>query len=200
MDNQVFEQIKDKCQKKKVVSLCNKLAKKCSFKSGSDSENLCHLAYWLYVYDEKALAMDCIALTHDIPFNANYGVWTFFHHMWGLEMRLLREQGKNDEAEKIAETINAHLLTPGKIDTPERMPAKEEKRRSRLTYEDTIRKEDIAGHLQENNLTRANAWRFVALITMIGNTETGFFPQLNEHKTQIEEKIAEYISELSKVK
>ena len=200
MENQIFEQIKSKCQKKKVVSICNKLLKKCSFKSGTDCENLCHLAYWLYVYGQKELAMDCIALTHDVTFDLNYNVWTFIHAMWGLEMRLLREEDKGDEAQKIAETMNAHLLTPNKIDNPDKMSAREEKRRSRFAYEDAIRKEKVEASLQENNLTRANELRFVALLGMIGNTETGFYPQLNEHKQQIEEKIVEYVSELSKIK
>ena len=200
MEMQIFEQIKETCQKKKVISLCNKLIKKCSFGSGADCENLCHLAYRLYVYGEKQLAMQCIALTHDVPFTKNYNVWTFIHDMWGLEMRLLREQGKEADAQKIAETMNIHLLTPGKIDTPERVPAKEERRRSRFTYEDTIKKEKIEYHEREGNATDANAWRFIALLRMIGNTETGFYPQLNEHKAQIEEKITEYIEILAKIK
>ncbi len=200
MENQVFDQIKEKCQKKKVVSLCNKLSKKCSFKNGADCENLCHLAYWLYVYGEKNLAMNCISLTHDIPFDLNYNVWTFIHAMWGLEMRLLREQGKKNEAQKIADTMNNHLLTPSKINTTDKMLAREEKRRSRFTYEDTIQKENVESNLKANDLSRANDWRFVALLGMIGNTETGFYPMLNEHTQQIEEKIVEYISELSKVK
>jgi hypothetical protein len=199
MESQIFEQIKEKCQKKKVVSLCNKLLKKCSFKSGADCENLCHLAYWLYVYGEKELAMDCIALTHDAPFDVNYNVWTFIHFMWGLEMRLLREQGRESEAKKIADTMNAHLHTPSKIMAPDQMPAREEKRRSRFTYEDAIEKEKVENALRENDLTGANDWRFIGLLGMIGNTETGFYPKLNEYKQQIEEKIAEYISELSKI-
>ncbi|MDR2904840.1 MAG: hypothetical protein LBU73_02685 [Helicobacteraceae bacterium] len=198
METKIFEQIKEKCQKKKAVSLCNKLLKKCSFKSGADCENLCHLAYWLYIYGEKELAMGCVALTHNAPFEANYNVWDFIHFMWGLQMRLLREQGKEGEAQRIADAINAHLLTPSKIMTPDQMPAREEKRRSRFTYEDIIVKEKVERALRENDLTGANEWRFIALLGMIGNTETGFYPKLNEHKRQIEEKIIEYISELSK--
>jgi hypothetical protein len=84
--------------------------------------------------------------------------------------------------------------------TPDQMPAREEKRRSRFTYEDAIEKEKVESALRENDLAGANEWRFIGLLGMIGNTETGFYPKLNEHKQQIEEKIAEYISELSKIK
>ena len=201
MEKAIFERIKEKCQKKKVISLCNRLSKKCSFKSGKDIENLCHLAYWLYVYDEKELAMNCIALTQDIPFDMNYNVWTFIHAMWGLKMRLLREQGQADDAQKIAETMNSHFLTPDKVfNTVEKVQQFEEKRRTRFTYESTIREQDIERDLKENNLNFANERRFVALFGMIGNIETGFYPFLNEGKARIEEKITEYISELSKIK
>ena len=202
MANQLFERIKDGCQKKKVVGLCNKLSKKFSFKSGADCENLCHLAYWLYVYGEKDLAIECVALTRDVPFDVNYNVWTFIHSMWGLEMRLLREAGKEAEGLKIAETMNMHLLTPPKKlpSTPEEMLVREMKRRSRPTFEEAIRKEEVEMHMEENSPSTANEWRFVALLEMIGDAETGFYPQLNEHKSQIEVKIAEYISELAKVK
>jgi hypothetical protein len=200
MDSQVFVQIKNKCQKKKVISLCNKLSKKCSFKSGADTESLCHLAYWLYIYGEKEFAVRCIKLTYDVPFDMNYRVWDFIHAMWGLGMRLLREQGKEAKAQKIADTMNAHFLIPNNIFTSESMPAREERRRSRFTYEDATCKDKISLYLESGKQNDANQWRFVALLGMIGNTETGFYPLLNESKQQIEEKIAEYIEELRKVK
>ena len=51
MTNQeLFESIQMGHKEKKVLFLSKKLVKKCSFNRGSDVENLCHLAYWLYVY------------------------------------------------------------------------------------------------------------------------------------------------------
>jgi hypothetical protein len=188
-----------KCQQKKVAALSNKLYKQCSFKNPADCESLCHLVYWLYIYGEKELAMECIALTHNVPFDINHSIWTFIHLIWGLEMRMLREQGKEHEALEIADMINAHLLTPNKFNAAAEMPSIEERRRSKLTYEDTIRKTNVERHLLGNDVFGANTWRFVALIGMIGNTETGFYPHLNDSRELIEEKIAEYITELSKI-
>lgn len=200
MAAELFEIIMEQCPRKKVISLCKKLIKKCSFKSGADCENLCHLAYWLYIYEQPTLSMKCVELTHDVPFDKNFNTWTFIHAMWGLEMRLLREQGKENEAQAIADTMNKHHLTPGKVDTPERMPQKEEKRRSRFTYEDAVKQEKIKAFLESGELNDANGWRFVALLRMIGSAETGFYPLLNESKARLEEKITEYISELQKIK
>jgi hypothetical protein len=39
----LFGEIMGNCTHKKVISLCKKLSKKLSFKSGNDVENLCHL-------------------------------------------------------------------------------------------------------------------------------------------------------------
>ncbi|MBE1553983.1 DUF6707 family protein [Sporosarcina limicola] len=129
-----------------------------------------------------------------------YNVWDFIHAMWGLEIRLLKEQNKLDEAQKIIEIINKYLLTPTKIDTPEGTKTREAKRRERFTYESVIRNENIERDLQDNDIKRANEWRFIALLGMIGNTETGLYPNLNERKDEIEQKITEYITELTKIK
>lgn len=153
--------------------------------------------YWLYIYEQSDLAMRCAALTHDVPFEKNFDTWTFIHFMWGLEIRILREQANEPEAQKIIETMNAHDLTPGKVDTPERMPKKVEKRRGRQTYEDTIRQEKIEGN---DDIKSANAWRLIALLGMITYTEMGFYPQINERKNDMEAKISEYISTLLQAK
>ena len=131
-------------------------------------ENLCHLAYWLYIYGEHQLCIECIEPSYDVPFDLNYNVWTFIHAMCGLQVRLLRECGEADMAASIIRDIDAHLLTPGKLDTPERMPASKAKRRARFVYEDTIRQQRVEEALQENGLLRANDWRFIALLGMIG--------------------------------
>lgn len=197
MDLQFFEQIMEKCPKKKVISLCKKLAKKCSFKNGADMENLCHLAYWLYIYDLSGPSMECISLTHQTPFDQNYNVWTFIHSMWGLEIRILKEQSNLEESQKIIDSINEHYLMPTKLEPSiEKRQSAEAKRRSRFTYEDVIRKSKIEASLANNDIKGANEWRFIALLGMIGNTETGIYPKLNDSKEQINILIKEYIQML----
>lgn len=85
MPEKMFQEIAEQCPKKKIISLCKKLEKKLSFKSGKDVENLCHLTYWLYIYGFQEQCMQCISLTEEVPFNKDYAVWTFIHSMWGLK-------------------------------------------------------------------------------------------------------------------
>jgi len=49
-NEELFESIQNNHKEKKIISLSKKLTKKCSFDSGSDIDNLCRLAYWLFVY------------------------------------------------------------------------------------------------------------------------------------------------------
>jgi len=109
-DTAILETIRESCQEKKVISLCNKLIKKNSYKSGKDCETLCHLTYWLYIYDKSELALACIQQTHKIAYFTDFGVWTFIHSMWGLEMRILQEQGEESKASEIAHTIDEQCL------------------------------------------------------------------------------------------
>ncbi|WP_239255696.1 DUF6707 family protein [Listeria ilorinensis] len=191
---EILEEISQQCSEKKIIQLSHKLAKKCSFKSGADMENLCHLVYWLYVYGYDDLTLSCISLTHEVPFNQNYRIWTFIHNMWGLEIRILKERGRTDLAQKITESIDAHYLLPTKLEpTVTKRKAMEERRRERFTYETVSNREQIEATLAESDVKSANTWRFTALLSMIGNTETGLYPALNESKGQIEGTVQSYM-------
>ena len=98
---ELFESIMNSCPQKKVASLCKKLIKKCSFNSGTDAENLCHLAYRLFVYGYIEEALAVCRYTHDVPFPGKgaFNVWTFILCLWGLEVFILKTQEKYKEAD-----------------------------------------------------------------------------------------------------
>ena len=216
----LFEKIKDECPKKKVVSLCNKLIKKLSFGNSSDVENLCDLCYWLYVYERADLSLSCVNLTRGLIFDQNFNVWGEIHAMWGLGIRILRAQDKHQEAKAIAAQIDIHLLQPSRINTPPGQPRRFHTPESQLKNETARRKRFVIGKendqgtgfievsyqskienaLNDDDTNSANSWRLGALSRLIGNTETGLYPFLNEHQERIEKTIAEYIAELQKVK
>jgi hypothetical protein len=203
MEN-IFEEIMDKCSHKNVTSLCKKLSKKLSFKSGKDAEILCHLTYWLYILDKIDLVKKCIAITHDVKFNKKDNiVWIFIHDMWGIEIKILREEGRNIEADELIKTIDQHLLTPALDETPERMQEKENKRRDRFSLGiesqmDASNQKHIEDSLLVGDNKLANNYRFVALFSLIGRTETGLYKKLNNDKERIEEITKKYIEEILK--
>ena len=195
----LFEGIKEKCPNKKITGLCNKLIKKLSFSSGSDAENLCHLAYWLYVLEQTESAERCIGLTHDLVFDQNYNVWAFIHQMWGLEIRILREKEENEKAVTIAQTISEHYKIPHQSskETQEHCDKREAARKESFTFADTSKQEKVNN---ASDSRRANDWRFIALLGLIGHTETCLYPHLNKDREIIEQTIYEYITELRSAK
>ena len=44
---------------------------KCSYKSTSDTDCLCSLAYWLYIYGDKELALKICEIAHGVSFHSN---------------------------------------------------------------------------------------------------------------------------------
>lgn len=98
---ELFESIMNSCPRKKVVSLCKKLIKKCSFNSGEDARNLCSLGYRLFIYGHIDEALAVSRYTHNVPFPGRgvFNVWTFILCLWGLEVFILKAQGKYEEAD-----------------------------------------------------------------------------------------------------
>jgi hypothetical protein len=197
MDN-IFEEIIGKCNHKKVVSLCKKLEKKLSFKSGKDVEKLCHLIYWLYILENNEMAKKCIDLIHGIEFTQNYNIWTFIHSIQGLEIRILRQEGNNKLADEIIREMDKQLKMPTKIETPEKAKIREYERRERIDLDFVSNVKEIENCLNDNDIKLANEYRFVALMNLIEYSETGFFPKLNQDKKEIENIIKNYIEEIIK--
>lgn len=51
-----------------IIKRCKQLIQKCSFTSLSDTGSLCSLAYWLYIYGHKELALEICEHTHGVDF------------------------------------------------------------------------------------------------------------------------------------
>ena len=199
MEN-LFERITENCENRNVKSLCNKLIKKLSFKSGKDVENLCHLVYWLYILGKTEFSIECIKLTHNVPFDQNYNVWDFIHFIWGLEIRIFRENENKIFINDVIGKIENNLKTPIKIETLEKAQLRENRRRERFTLESISNEKQIEIALNEGNNKSANELRFIALFKLIGYTETELYTNLTKEREKIETIIKEYIEEIKKKK
>ncbi|HBZ52442.1 MAG TPA: hypothetical protein DEO82_01580 [Eubacterium sp.] len=106
--NALMESIKAKIDKKNVQSLCNKILKKCSFKSETDLDNISNLAVWLYIYecyDEMFAVCD---LVKDYKFANDYFLWDCPDTCMCLMARVYREQGELDKAKMLIVKVNEH--------------------------------------------------------------------------------------------
>ena len=198
MSNQeLFDSILTNHKEKKIVSLCKKLTKKCSFNSGADIENLCRLAYWLFVYDYKDEALSVCAITHEVEFPGKgiWAVWDFIMYMWGLEVHILKQSNNKEKANEIIQQMDNIWKFPPTL--PVKVSEHEIDRRNRFTVPFCSREKEIANASSE---TRADAWRFVALFFLIGYGSTGLFPNLNKEKEFVDALAEEYIQKLKVAK
>ena len=62
--------------------------------------------------------------------------------------------------------------------------------------ESASNKEKVELFSREGDLKRANAWRFNALLSLIGYAQTGLYPHLNDDGQLVEKTISEYIAQL----
>ena len=198
MSNQeLFDSILTNHKEKKIVSLCKKLTKKCSFNSGTDIENLCRLAYWLFVYDDEDEALSVCAITHEVEFPGKgmWAVWDFIMYMWGLEVHILKQSNNKEKANEIIKQMDNIWMVPPTL--PVKVPEHEIERRNRFTVQFCSREKEIANASSE---VRADAWRFVALFCLIGYGATGLFPNLNKEKELVDTLAEEYIQKLKVTK
>ena len=105
---ELIEKIRDTIDKKKVKSLCNKIIKKCSFKSSRDLQNISALATWLYVYEYYDEMLEVCDLLKDMEFTGNYDIWFNPDMVMCLKSRVYRERGLEEESRVLIDKINEH--------------------------------------------------------------------------------------------
>ena len=194
----LFEEIMESHSKKKILSLCKKLIKKCSCTSGEDAANLCELAYRLYVAgDEGNVLRVCEFTNIDIPAKINYNVWDFILFIWGLEAYIYNENGRvRDKEERIAQMKKVWSTPKNASDTEEKSWAFMQKIFARKTIDSVCDIKEIEEAEAEGDKKSANATRLTALYNMIGYGITGFCPELVKKNDELNTKIREYIVSL----
>ena len=194
----LFEEIMERYSDKKIISLCKKLNKKCSFGSGVDAAYLCELAYRLYVMGAKEDALRVCEFTNiNIPTKINYNVWDFILFIWGLEAYIYNEDGRSEDKEYRVSLMKKVWSTPKNAsDTEEKAWAFMQKIFARKTFEDVCDIQAIEEAEAEGDKKSANAMRLTALYNMIGYGITGFCTELDKNNDELNTKIREYIVSL----
>lgn len=196
MESSIFEQIKETCPERKVVSRCNNLLKKSRLTSGAVARTLTELGYWLYVYGYINEALKVCEFSHiEDPKvgDVNYNVWSFLLDLWGLEAYIYRKQGDEEKCRERITQIDRICSIPSGVPTVEAQAKLNRQIRDGLTYEYAIREEKIKASIECGDKAGAKEWRFIALYSMIGRGVTGFYPHLEEHKDDLEEMINQYL-------
>lgn len=190
---ELFEDILNNHNEKKIISYAKKLIKKCSFNSGECAQNLCSLSYWLFVYGYEDEALKLAEITHDVEFpgKAWFNVWDFLLWVWGLEVYILKGKGETEKAEERIRLMDKYMSYPKLSDGSELPKQQEIQRRNRFTYEYVANTEKIETAYSKSS---ANEYRFISLFNMIGYTYTGLFPNLLKDEEKISMLIDEYIT------
>ena len=155
---------------------CKKLIQKCSYKSISDTSCLCSLAYWLYIYGDKELALEICEIAHEVEFSFEFMDWNSgIQNIYGLEIRISREL--------LGENRRNHIP----LDVLEYCFSKKVKKA--LRYPQVLREDQIA----DCSSRFLDMELLLALYNMIGLGETGLFTEINSNWEKIEEAINIYI-------
>ena len=159
-----------------IVKPCKMLMQKCSFKSVSDTSRLCSLAYWLYIYGNKELALKICEIAHSVDFSFEFEYWRDgIQNIYGLEIRIARELLGEDRRNNIPTDLLEYYFS--------------KRVKKSLRYPQILREKEIADYdsrCLEQEL-------MYAIYDMIGKGETGLYTELNENWDEIEQAIKDYI-------
>ncbi len=180
---ELIENISETVEKKKVRSLCNKILKKCSFKSENDLRNISALATWLYIYGYYDEMIEVCDLLKDMTFTGDYNFWFNSDMVMCLKSRVFRERGAIRESQELIEKINEHRHPELYVNLVD-------------SYEKNM-DINIAEELKNRPKSLADRWRFSKLQFAIRFREAGKFPISNE---KFENDITELVSILRQVK
>ena len=153
---------------------------KCSYKSTSDTDCLCSLAYWLYIYGDKELALKICEIAHGVEFSFEFRDWNSgIQNIYGLEIRIARELLGENRRNNIPLNLLEYCFS--------------KKVKKELRYPQVLREDKIA----DCSSRFLNTELLLALYNMIGLGETGLFTEINRNWEKIEEAINFYIDYLN---
>lgn len=159
-----------------VIKPCKRLLQKCSFKSVSDTDCLCSLAYWLYIYGEKERALAICEMTHGAAFSYEFRTWNSgIQNIYGLEIRIARELLGENRKNKFPPQLLEYCFS--------------KRVQKELRYPQILREDEIA----ECSGSFLNTALLLALYNLIGFGETGLYSELNQNWGKIEETIELYM-------
>lgn len=92
-----------------IIKPAKKLLQKCSYKSIADTNHLCALAYWLYIYDNKEIALEICELCHTVNFDFKYRE-IGMQNIYGLEIAL-----QENFWMKIEKIVSSSMIGKGEI-------------------------------------------------------------------------------------
>ena len=175
---EIFEEISEKYENKRIKSTCKALAKKCSCKSSKDMSTLTELIDLMYLYRDFEMAVSLYNIIENVEFSGNYTVWDEILYAKWTVVRIYRETNQAEKYEKQLKSVMEY----------ENAALYENRKRNLRAYEEDIR---IA---KAQKASRSMiGWMLVKYKVMIKCFENPEFPM---DKAKLGQEIAEMEREL----
>ena len=126
---EIFEEISEKYENKRIKSTCKALAKKCSCKSSKDMSTLTELIDLMYLYRDFEMAVSLYNIIENVAFSGNYTIYDEILYAKWTVVRIYRETNQTEKYEKLLKSVMAY----------ENAALYENRKRNLKLYEEDIR-------------------------------------------------------------
>ncbi len=173
-------QLLEKNEHKNVKSICKQIIKGYKPTRQKDGINVRDLAAWLYVFGNTEDVLAVCEAVSDITFNGNYTIWDCYASVRCFAARVLREQGREEEAKEIVDFLNQYTHPELYVNL---------KKWFTETLDRNIQSNEEAGRR-----ANANSWRIMKLLQAIQYRELGSSPYTDKELENIIEEMTEMLS------
>lgn len=174
---EIFEELSKSTKSKSIKSLTKKLSKKFNTDNPEILENICKLAYILYIYRDNNSAKTVIDLIKNKPFEGSFDKWTWVDMALALNCRM--NNGSSRDSYK--NTIN-HVLESGN-DLQKKV---NRKNFNRFMNGETLDYEDIEEAVNDGDKNIEWDYRLAQLMTLVKLKELGGSDVFPEAKAENE--------------
>ena len=176
---EILNEILQKFKQKKIIFLVKDIERHPNFKRDNTLQDIANLSNWLYIIDEKDLAVKVASIIDNIPFEGDFVIWNSVVRALSIEALVYEENGELEKANKCISIIKSTFNIGSESEI-----IKRKKILNRVLNGSLLNDDKILIAKQNNDIQSEITWRFnqfkgLLYIKIMGGSEIYPIERLN---------------------
>ena len=169
--NKILDNVLNKVQIEKIISLIKGIKINPNLMNNQTIADIAYLAYWLYIIDEKELAMEVASLIDEISFKGDFVVWERVQDALILESIVYAEEGNIQKSKEAMSPINEVDTTGDESTIRKNQRILQRVLNGSLMYDDEIEDAQKENNIQDEIRLRFLQFKLLCYMKSMGGSE-----------------------------